>query len=121
MAKNIVKDEIDKTEAAVAASVETVKQAAEQAAPEVAGEPEATTPVDAMEEEIEYIFPYTNEKDTTLYIGVNGRFFTIRRGESVKVPRYVVQTYLDSERQRTSLYRLQDEFTSNKTLDSGVL
>ena len=162
MAKNTVKDEINKTETATAAPVETsTKPTTEEAATEaeskdlsdrkmaqtalqeiselknmitqlMAGkkatpsEGEDTESAkamsdDAMKEEIEYIFPYISEKDSTLYIGVNGRFFTIRRGVPVKVPRYVVQTYLDSEQQRTSLYRMQDGFTSNKTLDNGML
>lgn len=57
--------------------------------------------VDPNLEEVEVTFPkIRGTKDQDIIIIVNGKAWQIQRGKPVKVPRYVLKAYDNSERSR---------------------
>lgn len=65
--------------------------------------------VKAADERIEFMVPMSDGEKNDLVIVVNGRVFQMKRGETVEVPRYVVETYKLSERQKAVSLRRQIE------------
>lgn len=72
----------------------------------------AAKKTDPMNEIVEYTFPinYQDPKDQTLYIIVNGHSFTIQRGVTVKVPRYVVECFKDKMKQELASFNLEEKY-----------
>lgn len=72
----------------------------------------AVKKTDPMNEIVEYTFPinYQDPKDQTLYIIVNGHSFTIQRGVTVKVPRYVVECFKDKMKQELASFNLEEKY-----------
>ena len=72
----------------------------------------AAEKTDPMNEIVEYTFPinYQDPKDQTLYIIVNGHSFTIQRGVTVKVPRYVVECFKDKMKQELASFNLEEKY-----------
>ncbi len=68
----------------------------------------------AEEEMVEVTFPkLRGTKEQDILIIVNGRAWQIQRGIKVKVPRYVLETYDNSERSRDEADRYIMEQTAN--------
>lgn len=72
------------------------------------------------EEKIDWTVPMdlSNPHDRTLFISVNGHFFKMRRGDTVSVPRYVVEQYNQQQRQIVNMLKLQDKLAKNVELNT---
>lgn len=56
-----------------------------------------------------------------IYVAVNGRRFQIKRGEKVKIPRYVYQEILNSEAQDKAAARLMEKESTKFENESRAL
>lgn len=56
-----------------------------------------------------------------IYVAVNGRRFQIKRGEKVKIPRYVYQEILNSEAQDKAAARLMEKESTKFEKESSAL
>lgn len=63
------------------------------------------------DEPVEMMIPrdVANPQDSDASITVNGKTWLFQRGQTVRVPRYVYLTYLDSESQKAKAYGLAQE------------
>ena len=70
---------------------------------------------DYYKEEVDFYEPIydINHKDDVI-IGVNGKVWRIKRGEHVKIPRYVKEVWDNSKKQDVSTYRLIEEYEKNR-------
>ena len=72
------------------------------------------------EERVDWLVPMdmSNPSDTTYFVQVNGRFFKMKRGTKVNVPRYVVEQY--NQQQAQLLAKIQtDQKFEKQTTDMG--
>lgn len=76
---------------------------------------EATSKAGYWTERVDLMIPRdpSNPKESDVSIIVNGKIFQIKRGDTVKVPRYVYQAYVDSELQKTVAYDQQSHAPNN--------
>lgn len=116
-----VKKENDTTLANITAEVEDVK-AAELAAEFL----DAATAVEAKPDPNElvdvYLFEDGDKYKDDVFVAVNGKTFQIRRGENVKVPRYVKEVLDNSTKQNKAannyMKKQQEDFENKaKKLD----
>lgn len=72
------------------------------------------------EERVEWLVPMdmSNPSDTTYFVQVNGRFFKMKRGTTVKVPRYVIEQYRQQQVQLLSQVQTDQKF-AKQTTDMG--
>lgn len=57
----------------------------------------AAAKADKDKELVSYRIPRTKgDKDASVFVSVNGRSFSIPKGQEVKIPRYIMQAHLDS-------------------------
>lgn len=70
---------------------------------------------DYYKEEVDFYEPIydSNHKDDVI-IGVNGKVWRIKRGEHVKIPRYVKEVWDNSKAQDLERYRLIEEYEKNR-------
>lgn len=85
---------------------------------EVKAEEQTKQESNRMSERVEFLVPISEGERSDLVIVVNGRVFQMRRGETVQVPRYVVEAYKLSERQKAESLRLQAE-SADRNLTQG--
>lgn len=64
------------------------------------------------DEEVEWLVPINmlNPGETEYTIQVNGHCFLMKRGEKVKVPRYVIENYNQQQRQFLEQYNTQKKY-----------
>lgn len=81
---------------------------------------ESTYDAAYWEERVDWLVPLdmSNPSDTTYFVQVNGNFFKMKRGEKVKVPRYVIEQY--NQQQAQLLSQIQtDAKLAKQTTDLG--
>lgn len=67
------------------------------------------TKVDYWDELVDFDVPLSESEKGPLMIMVNGHYWKMQRGKTVKVPRYVVQTFRDSQDQKLASLKKQEE------------
>lgn len=70
---------------------------------------EEKTKVDYWDELVDFDVPLSESEKGPLMIMVNGHYWKMQRGKTVKVPRYVVQTFRDSQDQKLASLKKQEE------------
>lgn len=91
-------------------------------AAETDGTEEKTEGYDAAywEERVDWLVPIdmSDPDNTTFFVQVNGRFFKMKRGTKVNVPRYVVEQYNQQQAQLLSKIQTDQKF-AKQTTDMG--
>ncbi len=59
-----------------------------------------TVQKDPMQETVEVILPFVPGEPDQVFVGLNGKGYSIQRGKSVKLPKPVYDIYLDSQRMK---------------------
>lgn len=71
------------------------------------------------EEKVDWTVPFDMQnpasKDYTVW--VNGKCFHMKRGETVQVPRYVIQVYKEQQAQLISEFKTQTKFQNAQLAD----
>lgn len=75
---------------------------------------------DYWNERVDWLVPMdmSNPSDTTYFVQVNGKFFKMKRGTTVKVPRYVIEQYRLQQTQLLSQVQT-DQMFAKQTTDMG--
>lgn len=55
---------------------------------------------DPMQEKVTVTIPYVSGEPDTVYIGLNGKGYTIQRGQEVELPKPVYDVYLNSQKMK---------------------
>ena len=107
-------ERLDAVEKGMAEILSLLKGGNAGAAPEKKGEQKTDK---AEEEYIEYPFPIDERDTSDIRIGINGKLYVIKPGTTVKVPKSVVQCYMDSMRAKKELYDKQNGLASKNLGD----
>jgi len=59
-----------------------------------------TVQKDPMQETVEVILPFVPGEPDQVFVGLNGKGYSIQRGQSVKLPKPVYDIYLESQRMK---------------------
>lgn len=63
-----------------------------------------------------YLFQDDEKYSAPLFVGVNGNFYMVKRGEEVEVPKSVKEVVENSEKQKKAAKAVQDKAKEIKTL-----
>lgn len=65
----------------------------------------------AKKEDTETLYLFQDDEKYTapLFVGVNGHFYMIKRGENVEVPKSVKEVVMNSEKQKKAAKEAQDK------------
>ena len=66
------------------------------------------TTVKKEDTETLYLFQDDEKYKAPLFVGVNGNFYMIKRGENVEVPKSVKEVVMNSEKQKKAAKEAQD-------------
>ena len=82
--------------------------------------PTVETPADPMRQFVTVVLPRaTGKEEDFLFVGLNGKGYTIKRGIPVRVPRPVADIVYESERQRERQLKFEDEQTERARRGQG--
>ena len=102
-------ERLDEVEKGLSEILSLLKGGAVPAAPE---KKEEQKPVKEEDEYIEHTFPIDERDTSDIRIGINGKLYVIKPGETVRVPKSVVQCYNDSMKAKRELLKKQNGLVS---------
>ena len=102
----------------VAAALAEAK-AAEAAEAEAKAQAESEAEAKLIEEQqkrgmelVEYFIPYTEGEPEEVTVGFNGKLYKIKKGEDVKIPRFIYEILVNSGKQRMAAHKKQEELAN---------
>lgn len=80
------------------------------------GETEKPVKKDPLLELVEFMAPLEEKNNDDIIIIVNGKGWQIKRGRKVKIPKYVVDAYYLSQKQKLERLTFEDDLRKNSFL-----
>lgn len=103
----MVAEELAKAKAAEAAEAEAKEQAELEAEQKLIEEQQKR----GMEL-VEYFIPYTEGEPEEVTVGFNGKLYKIKKGEDLKIPRFIYEILVNSGKQRMAAHKKQEELAN---------
>ena len=76
-------------------------------------EKKTTAPVEEKEKLVKIRLPITRDQQDDVFVGVNGRTWLIKRGETVEVPEVVAEVIEQSEEALAKAYNYQNSIKTD--------